>query len=307
MYYYETRRYESHFIKPEYLFSVSLPNKNPLKEYLHEGQRYVEGRKGTEYVLRFTNNSSSRVLAVMSVDGLSIMDGKPAGVGSNGYVVGPRQTVEVPGWRIDDGTVAKFVFRPQGDSQNQTYVEALRSEGVEVDASNQGVIGCLVFREREREVYTSGRIRGIPMSAKLDHLSDPYNGLPRGAIAKSGVLRSTSTENFSYNSSSQPSGINQFVNSISPTHDWHSIEAQSATTSSVGTGFGEDTSFKTQNVKFERANNYQPDETIVLMYDTLAGLRKRGVPVDPVKNPVENAFPNSPYLAKDGCRVPKRR
>lgn len=272
-------------VEPDYKFTVSLPNKNPLKEYQHEGQRYIEGRKGTEYVLTFRNLSDSRVLAVMSVDGLSIMDGKPAGVGSNGYVVDPCQTVEVPGWRIDNGTVAKFVFRPQGDSHNPTYVEALRSEGVEVDAANQGVIGCLVFREKEREVYTSGRVRGMSFG-------DPYNGLPRGMMSKGGP----SLESLSFNSAN-PSGINQFVNSIT-------TQAASA---SVGTGFGEDTSFQTRNVSFERANNYQPDQTIVLMYDTLAGLRKRGVPVDPPRNPVENAFPNSPYLAKDGCRVPRRR
>lgn len=270
---------------PDYKFSVAIPNKNTLKEYLHEGQRYIEGRKGTEYVLKFYNGSNSRVLVVMSVDGLSIMDGKPAGVGSNGYIVDRWQTVEIPGWRIDNGTVAKFVFRPQGDSNSPTYVEALRSEGVQVDASNQGVIGCLVFREKETEVYTSGSVfRSM--------------GASRGLMSKGGP----SLEGMSFNSSNA-SGLNQFTKSIA-TMDF--IEPQAAS-ASVGTGFGEDTAFKTRNVTFERANNYQPDSTIVLMYDTLAGLRKRGVPVDPAPNPVQNAFPNSPYLANDGCRVPKRR
>jgi hypothetical protein len=287
LYDYEQAREAARRIVPDvredaYRFSVSLPN-NPtsFKEFRHEGSRYIEGRKGTEYVLKFHNRSNARVEVVFSVDGLSVVDGKPAGVGSSGYVVNPYQTLEVPGWRIDSSTVAKFVFRPQGDTEDMTYVEALRSDGVEVDTKNQGIIGCLVFKEKIKqpvyrtlgmmadyggnEIYTKGGVRGMQMS---------YNSAekPRGFAPSSASLN------------------NVFTSNIEP--------------ESVGTGFGDDHAFKTSTVVFTRADNYTPVATHVIYYDTLKGLRRKGVPVDVVQGP--SAFPASPHL-NIGCRIPKKR
>lgn len=84
---------------------------------------------------------------IPSVDGLSVMDGKPAGRKSGGYVVGPHQTLDISGWRIDDNTVAEFGFGLQNQSQNKTYVEELKAMGVDVSTKNQGVVGFMVLEE----------------------------------------------------------------------------------------------------------------------------------------------------------------
>jgi hypothetical protein len=119
----------------------------PITQHIKDGQSYIEGRKGSEFTLRFKSYSSRRVKVVLSVDGIGVIDGKPAGVKSRGYIVDSFGTIDIPGWTLSQNKVAKFVFRPQGDSQDPTYVEALRQDGIDVDASNQGVIGVMVFPE----------------------------------------------------------------------------------------------------------------------------------------------------------------
>lgn len=282
-----------------YEFNVARPDHNgrstPLKTYSDPfpSSTFVEGRKGSEYVLTFKNNSSHRVLVVASVDGLSVMDGKPASVKSTGYIVDAWSTIEIPGWRIDDGKVAKFVFQPQGDSRDLTYVEALKADGVAVDAANQGVIGCLVFPEKARETKTSGgilRSRGI-----ADGMNSRRINVNNTIYSKGGPpLQTLGMNNASFAASESP-----------VTMDW--MPTSDTSSSSVGTGFGDDKDFRTTTVKFERRDPSNPDASFVVQYDTLQGLRRRGVRVDEVKSPLQNAFPASPELARDGCHIPRNR
>lgn len=261
-----------------------------LKKYVHRDDVYVEGRKGSEYVLTFKNNSSHRVLMVASVDGLSVMDGKPASVDSTGYVVERWSTVTVPGWRIDDGKVAKFVFQPQGDSRDLTYVEALKADGVDVDASNQGVIGCLVFPEKAVELRTRGLVAALGTNTRrIRPDSDLWYSKGGPSLQSLSYPSAGGMSNSMYTSDNEP------------------VTMSMDNSSSVGTGFGDDKEFKTSTVKFTRHDPKNPAETFVIMYDTIQGLRKRGVPVDAVKNPLKNAFPASPELADKGCRIPSNR
>ena len=47
-----------------------------LNVYPHRGRHYVAGRPGARYAIRVTNRTGERVLAVMSVDGVNIVDRK---------------------------------------------------------------------------------------------------------------------------------------------------------------------------------------------------------------------------------------
>lgn len=116
-----------------------LVNGQPVKEYPHrDGKRYIEGRRGSEFTLRIRNNTWEKVLAVVSVDGLSVMDGKTAGFFSGGYVIGSRGYVDIPGWRLDNREVAKFFF-----------AELEASYAAQMDKpQNIGVIGCAIFKEK---------------------------------------------------------------------------------------------------------------------------------------------------------------
>jgi hypothetical protein len=115
---------------------------------------YIEGRRGSTYTLDYTNPTPNRVLIVPSVDGLSVMDGKPASDQSRGYVVSPYGSISIPGWRIDGGKVAQFEFRPASDRDSPTYVDQLKDAGFAVDATNKGVIGLMVFNEKYPNIYS---------------------------------------------------------------------------------------------------------------------------------------------------------
>jgi len=120
-----------------------------VKTYRHEGELFIEGRKGSEYTLKVHNNTSRRAVAVISVDGLSIMDGKEASRKGAGYVLDARSVTEIPGWRLDNSEVARFQF----GSVPSSYA------GRQKKAANVGVIGCVVYREQEQH-FVSNILRG---------------------------------------------------------------------------------------------------------------------------------------------------
>jgi hypothetical protein len=71
---------------------------------------------------------------------------------------------------------------------------------------------------------------------------------------------------------------------------------------------GEDKTFTTRMTEFEREDANKPAWQTFIVYDTLKGLRKRGVPVDPIiDESLVNAFPASPDLTSPGCYVPRNR
>jgi hypothetical protein len=111
----------------------------------HAGRVYVAGQPGARYSLRVTNNTSGRVLVVMSVDGINIITGETAGFGQRGYVFAPYESYEVSGWRKSNTEVAAFAFAPLPRSY------AART-GRPADV---GVIGIAAFTERRVAPRTS--------------------------------------------------------------------------------------------------------------------------------------------------------
>lgn len=92
-----------------------------------------------EFTLRFMNGSKERCLVVPTVDGLSVMDGKPGTSAGGGYIIDGHQTIYVPGWRVDDSKVANFTFSSVKDSY----------AGTKGDTSNVGIIGAAFFYEKD--------------------------------------------------------------------------------------------------------------------------------------------------------------
>ena len=93
-------------------------NGRKLREYQHEGQIWVEGRKNSDFKIRLRNDGFCRVMAVPSIDGLSVMDGEPASYTSGGYIIDPRGHIDVPGWHLDDDRIAKFRFGNEKQSHH---------------------------------------------------------------------------------------------------------------------------------------------------------------------------------------------
>jgi hypothetical protein len=116
-----------------------IQNGRVLRTIEHEGQTYVETPLSGNYKLRVTNNCHRRRLAVISVDGIDICTGEDASYDGGGYCLMPWQTIDIPGFHRDNGTVAAFEFKEQGGSYS-----AKMGKGTK----NVGVIGLAVFDEK---------------------------------------------------------------------------------------------------------------------------------------------------------------
>lgn len=120
------------------LFSLHiLSGGRPVREYGYDGRTFVAGGPGQDYTIRLNSRAGRRVKAVLSVDGLNVIDGKPAGMGGPGYILEPWSAMDVPGWRLNDESVARFVF----GAPEQSYAAAAGK------AENVGVIGAAFFSE----------------------------------------------------------------------------------------------------------------------------------------------------------------
>ncbi|MFC4992960.1 hypothetical protein [Rubritalea tangerina] len=103
------------------------------------GRRYVVGKDKASYSIVVKNRCHSRLELVMSVDGLDVMDGKPASVKKRGYVIDAGKTLVVKGFRTSEDAVAAFKF----SSVSQSYSNLKHGT-----TRNVGVIGMAVYTEK---------------------------------------------------------------------------------------------------------------------------------------------------------------
>jgi len=109
-----------------------------LPTYAKDGRRFVPGRPGARYALRLRNLTPTRVLVVLSVDGVNVISGETADWRQVGYVLDPGRSADINGWRKSGTEVAAFEFAPI----ERSYAALTGRPG------NVGVIGMAVFRER---------------------------------------------------------------------------------------------------------------------------------------------------------------
>jgi hypothetical protein len=115
-----------------------LVDGRPLRTVAYAGRTYLPiPRLGIEYELRVWNHGSRRIVAIVSVDGLSVINGQPASETHPGYIVDPGSSVLIRGWRRDRETVAAFSF----EERAQSYASRVgRPENI-------GVIGLIAIEE----------------------------------------------------------------------------------------------------------------------------------------------------------------
>lgn len=136
-----------------------------LPAYEAGDQLFVEGEKGSRYCIVAKNTSGRRIEVVFSVDGLDVLDGRPASYGKRGYVLGPKQKIEVDGFRKSMSEVAAFRF----SSVQNSYAELRHG-----DTRNVGVIGVAVFQEGTQYVQPNPF---YPTARDHRMVADPF---PRG-------------------------------------------------------------------------------------------------------------------------------
>lgn len=125
-----------------------LTNGHKMKEYRHEGRTYVEAKKNSEYSVEIKNHSNKKVLAIVSVDGLDVIKGKPATNESAGYVINANDSIKIQGFRKDSDTVGSFKFT---ESENSYSADQGYS-------GNQGVISVRFFDEKTKQLLLDGNI-----------------------------------------------------------------------------------------------------------------------------------------------------
>jgi hypothetical protein len=109
-----------------------------LQVYRHEGRAYVVGKRGHEYQVRVANRLREDLLAVASVDGVNVITGETAHASQSGYVLSPRGSLDINGWRKSLSETAAFYFTSLPDSY---AARTGRPDDV-------GVIGVALFRRK---------------------------------------------------------------------------------------------------------------------------------------------------------------
>jgi len=113
-----------------------------LPTYRHKGELWVAGKPGDRYSILVNNRTGGRLLTVVSVDGINVVSGDTAATNQRGYVLSPRNSVEIAGWRKSDRDVAAFYFTALDNSY----------AGRTGRPDNVGVIGVAAFREYQEPV-----------------------------------------------------------------------------------------------------------------------------------------------------------
>lgn len=234
----------------QYVLNILVGGK-PVIEYEHEGNIFIEGRRGSEFEIEFQNNSSSKVLFIPAVDGKSVLDGQTATSESKGHVVGARSKVIIPGWTLNGSEVAKFFF----EDKDKSYAYKTSTDPQSVQS---GVIGALVYREK---VVT-------PVIHQWQPTTFPY--YPPGT-------RGTNPQ-WPYISTScgiAPMGNNTTVSSVGDSLVSNPPPVENAF--EMGTGFGQRADFKVNQTTFNREDSVAAQ--MAIYYDSKRNLSRRGIEV----------------------------
>lgn len=285
-----------------------LINGKPIRMFRHKGDLFVEGRKGSTFELKFTNDTWKNVEVVPSVDGLSVLDGEACGETSEGYYVPARQSITVPGWRLNNESVAEFIFKDKKKSYSKQTGQG---------TLNVGVIGFMVFKEKEY-VYHNPYPYSPFGSFTVNHDGPLYSSNTIG-----GTFAATSNDqNIPLNIRSKGSGsINIQASGASPTitrteslsssrrvsksSKVRIDDANSEETFSIGTGWGDEIGHCVTTVSFERQNPAVADALISVYYDSKKGLEARGIKVVRTKSKKAPDLPNPFPTYTSGCKPPQ--
>ena len=277
------------------------------KQFYQEGKYYVEGKQGEEFSVKIKNNTSRRVLAVLTVDGLSAMDGKTGSFDSSGYILDPWNGITIPGWRLNNKEVAHFEF-----ARSDKSYAASKGKGI-----HNGVIGCAFYYEKQYAPNVT--ISNLPEA--FPHIHPWWEKCPNCPTWPNFEKKYGQSwgDNSSYNlrASANDTGINHTFTAQSLGKSGMSMNVvntsaanyssvgnqQQVMSSSLGTGFGDKTEHRVVSVGFERASS-TPTEVLTVYYDTRQGLKNRGIDVEGYTE-IASPFPGSQNEYNKYCEPPK--
>lgn len=267
--------------KKDYEVSI-LVNGKKVQEYIKDGKIYIEGRKDTTYSIKIKNNSYGRMVAIPTVDGLSVIDGKEASYNSTGYIVPGNDSVTIDGWRKNDNEVAQFYF----SSSNKSYAARMNK------GKNQGVIGVAVYKEKEKEVVVE------KTTYIIDRYPSPIRTYPPVYPSQLWYFDYPQVYPSNTNPTWLNSGISQDTSCLSggsfscSSLAMNNEEDKCASQQKIGTGWGETKKSEIVNVSFERDNSSLT--VFEFYYNTRSELIKKGIDFKKKLVAIEEpkAFPN---------------
>jgi hypothetical protein len=228
--------------------SVETPEGSDFPSFQSGGDLWIAGADGERYNLRLQNHSPERVEVVVSVDGRDVISGRLGDYAKQrGYVLDPFGTLIIEGYRQSLDNVAAFRFT---DLEN-SYSARLGTP------AHVGVIGVAVFAEKVHK-----RRLDRPL-APVD--GDPFPG--EDAPATPAPTMVTGAERGRARAERREGG------SGAADMSWAAPEQPRA----LGTEYGETTFAPVEEVPFRRAHSKKPDQLLVVRYDSMEGLRARGI------------------------------
>lgn len=233
-----------------------MVNGRPIPIYNDaQGRKWIEAREGTKFEVKVENDNYTRFLAVISVDGLNVINAKHEDPKkAPGYIVDSKSSISIPGWLVDENKTREFVFTEKGTAY---------ANKIGADASNIGVIGCAVFREK---------ISWLPYTTTTYNWYYPNYKWGDTTITGDLVYRDTA---FTDSISSETYSV------------FNSPTSSEIKTTSLGVGSGEKVNYQTTTSTFERMEN--PETVLEIFYDDRQGLLDRGIILE--EKPLPRAFP----------------
>lgn len=245
-----------------------------LTTYQGHGKTWVAGKPGHRYSVRLSNRTGSRVMAVLSVDGVNAVSGETAGSDQNGYVLNAWQSTEILGWRKSMDEVAQFNFTSLPNSY------AARTGR----PANVGVIGVAVFTERAPVIaYRDERRRqALPSSAHYE-AEDQESAEPMASTADAAA-----PESIRENSAGVAKAEGRASSGYGAAQPQRKARADR-----LGTGHGAREDSRVVYTQFTRSSS-RPAEQFGIWYDSYRNLVAQGVIVrKPIAWNNADPFPNS--------------
>jgi len=268
-----------------------LVNGNRCKTYIHEGKTYIEGKAGSEYEIEIKNHTNGRIEAVATVDGLSVMSGKPGTTEEGGYVIDPYSSYKIKGFRYSDERCGAFKF----NYKNQSYAKS-KGDNSEI---NCGVIACKVYQEK---VYVPRYIKRLVPRTVWDETWEFQDNIWYNSITSTpatGGLYGEGRFGYSVSNSGTDTGMLRSRGIENQPNIMYSscvsgpVEEPTKEVFNLGTEWGSDKVSKVVSTTFNR-NILITD--FVLYYTDREGLLGLGIPLNsPAKINFPESFPGNLY------------
>lgn len=274
-------------IRAPYDVSLVAEDGSSLSTYAHNGRYYILGEVGTRYIIRVTNPTPRRIEAVVSVDGLDVIDGEAGDLRKRGYIVPPYGDVRIEGFRTSQTDVATFRF----SSVDGSYA------GKKGKARNVGVIAVALFEEQagpemvEEDVDIASRGNGRRRYDYRDDLAPrPESSGERVGIAPRAKRAPTVDKGEESLEAEAPAAPVAGGASVSRPADCCGAPPppmkQQRDRAGLGTEFGEQRYSAASFTRFVRATG-KPIAIAELRYNDRSGLTALGIPVSPMPDEEE--------------------